>query len=473
MIKMLSTLICLSLAAALFCGTAGAEENSLFTTRDLTQEADLTGAERITLDGSSVTIDHDGVFLLSGILQDGQILVEAGDADKVQLVLDGVSIHKETGAAIEIRTADKVFITLAPGSENLLSAGSVTEDGVDGVIFSKADLTLNGTGALSVTAQAGHGIVCKDTLAITGGIYTIQAAGHGITGKDALNIADGSFTITTGGGSTAVEMEASDAFGQRGGFWGSTASQDEEEAVKAKGLKSDGAVTVLSGSFTLDCADDAVHAGGDVSISDGDWTIRSADDGIHADGDVLIGGGKIALPYCYEGIEGKNVTIDSGSISITSNDDGINATGEETGNQFGPGMDTGAVITINSGETTVVSGGDCIDSNGTIVLNGGKLNLTCNGSGNTALDSESGITNNGADVTTNDGSENGGGFGMGRGKMGGGRGQFGGEFPQDGQFPGKGSGRPEGDFQGDGKQPDGTSQATPPSSDTASTQNVG
>ena len=188
---------------------------------------------------------------------------------------------------------------------------------------------------------------------------------------------------------------------------------------------------------------------------------------------MLIGGGKIALPYCYEDIEGKNVTVDGGSISITSNDDGINATGEETGNAFGPGMDTGAVITINSGETTVVSGGDCIDSNGTIVLNGGKLNLTCNGSGNTALDSESGITNNGADVTTNDGSENGGGFGMGRGKMGGGRGQFGGEFPQDGQFPGKGLGRPEGDFQGDGKQPDGASQATPSSSDTASTQNVG
>ena len=225
--------------------------------------------------------------------------------------------------------------------------------------------------------------------------------------------------------------------------------------------KKHGTITVLSGSFDLDCADDAVHAGGDVSISDGAWTIRSADDGIHADGDVLIGGGSFELPYCYEGIEGKNVTIDGGSISITS-DDGINATGEETGNSFGPGMDTGAVITVNGGELTIVSDGDCIDSNGTIVLNDGKLNLTCNGNGNTALDSESGITNNGADVTTNDGSENGGGFGMGRGQMGGDRGQFGGQFPQDGQFPGKGQGRPEGDFRGGGSQPDDTSQAPLP-----------
>lgn len=459
--NILSVLVCLSLVAALFCGTAGAEETSLFTTRDLAQEADLTDAEQITLEGSSVTIDHGGVFLLSGILQDGQILVDARETDKVQLVLDGVSIHKETGAAIEVRTADKVFITLAPGSENMLSANGILEEGADGVIYSKADLTLNGSGTLTVTAQQGSGIVCKDTLVFTGGSYVIQAAGHGITGKDALNICDSSFSITTGGGSTAAQMKASDSFG--GGFRGSSNStQSDEDDIKAKGLKSDGTITVLSGSFDLDCADDAVHAGGDVSISDGAWTIRSADDGIHADGDVLIGGGSFELPYCYEGIEGKNVTIDGGSISITSNDDGINATGEETGNSFGPGMDTGAVITVNGGELTIVSDGDCIDSNGTIVLNDGKLNLTCNGNGNTALDSESGITNNGADVTTNDGSENGGGFGMGRGQMGGDRGQFGGQFPQDGQFPGKGQGRPEGDFRGGGSQPDDTSQAPLP-----------
>lgn len=427
--KLLSVILCLSLALAGFSGTARAEEDSLFSARDLTQEADLTDAEQIVLTDQSVTIDHAGVFLLSGTLQNGQVVVDAGDEDKVQLVLSGVSIHAETGAAIHVIAADKVFITLAPGSENLLSAGDVTEDGVDGVIYSKADLTLNGTGALTVTAQTGHGIVCKDTLAITGGNYTIQAAGHGITGKDALNIADGSFSVTTGGGSTAAEMKASDTFGQRGGFWGSTASQEDEDSVKAKGLKSDGPITVLFGSFTLDCADDAVHAAGDVTIAGGEWTIRTADDAIHSDENVTIDGGSFEIPYCYEGIEGKNVTISGGSIAITSTDDGINAAGEESTSGFqGPGMDAGVVITVNGGEITVVSGGDCLDSNGTIVLNGGKLNLTCNGGGNTALDSESGLTNNGAEVTTNDGSEQSGGRmgSMGRGQIGGDRGQKGG-----------------------------------------------
>ena len=211
-------LLCLSLVLMVFPGAVQAEVDTLFTERDLTQEADLTEAKTILLAGQSVTIDRAGVFVLSGSIENGQVLVEAGEEDKVQLVLDGVSIHAETGAAIEVETADKVFITLAQGSENMLSAGAIDEEGADGVIYSKADLTLNGLGSLTVTADTGKGIVCKDTLAITGGIYSIQSAEHGITGKDALNIADGSFTITTGGGSQAVEMKASDDFGDRGGF---------------------------------------------------------------------------------------------------------------------------------------------------------------------------------------------------------------------------------------------------------------
>ena len=435
--KCLSVVLCLALLLVAPV-IARAEEESLFSNRDLLQEPDLTEAEEITLAGQSVTIDHAGVFLLSGSIENGQIAVAAGEEDKVQLVLDGVSVHSGLGPAIEATNADKVFITLAIGSENSLSSDAFSEDGGNGVIYSKADLTLNGGGQLTVTTQQGQGIVCKDTLAITGGSYTIQASGHGISGKDALNIADGSFVITTGGGSTAVQMKASDGFGQQGRGWNSVSNQEEEDTVKAKGLKSDGPITVLAGSFTLDCADDALHAGGDVSISAGTWSIRTADDGIHSDENVTIAGGKFEIPYCYEGIEGKNVTISDGIITITSNDDGINATGEDSAAGFRvPGVDTGAMITVEGGEIAIVSGGDSLDSNGTIVLNGGKLNLTCNGNGNTALDSESGITNNGAEVTTNDGSENGGGmrgaFG-GKGQMG--RGQFDGQ--NNAQFPGGG-----------------------------------
>lgn len=469
--KLLSVALCFALLLTLVPGVVKAEEESLFSNRDLVQEPDLADAEKMTLAGQSVSIDHAGVFLLSGSIEKGQITVAAGDEDKVQLVLDGVNIHSELGPAIEVTNADKVFVTLATGSENSLSSEAFSEDGGSGVIYSKADLTLNGSGQLTITTAQGSGIVCKDTLAITGGSYTIEVAGHGISGKDALNIADGSFAITTGGGSTAVQMKASDSFGQGGRGWEAVSSQEEEDTLKAKGLKSDGPITVLAGSFTLDCADDAVHAGGDVTITAGFWTIRTADDGIHSDENVTVAGGSFEIPYCYEGIEGKNVTISDGSINITSNDDGINATGEDSSTGFRvPGMDTGAVITVDGGEITIVSDGDSLDSNGTIVLNGGKLNLTCNGNGNTALDSESGITNNGAEVTTNDGSENGGGmrggFG-GKGQMPGAPENFGngngGQFPPDGERTEKGQGR----FFGK-NPPDGTSQATPGAKDDSS-----
>ena len=138
--KCLSILFCFTLVLAFFSGAAAAEESSLFSDRDLSQEADLSGAEVITLSGQSVTIDHAGIFVLSGSIGNGQILVAAGDEDKVQLMLGGVDIHTEAGAAIQVITADKVFLTLAQGSENILSSNGILEDGTDGVIYSKADL---------------------------------------------------------------------------------------------------------------------------------------------------------------------------------------------------------------------------------------------------------------------------------------------------------------------------------------------
>ena len=64
-----------------------------------------------------------GLMFCQETISDGQIVVEAGEADKVQLVLNGVSITNSDGPAIEIRSADKVFLTLAEGSENMLSDG--------------------------------------------------------------------------------------------------------------------------------------------------------------------------------------------------------------------------------------------------------------------------------------------------------------------------------------------------------------
>lgn len=77
----------------------------------------------VVIDGGTVTITSEGIYLLSGALTDGQIIVNAGDTDKVQLVLAGAEITSATSAAIYALEADKVFVTFAEGTENTLTNG--------------------------------------------------------------------------------------------------------------------------------------------------------------------------------------------------------------------------------------------------------------------------------------------------------------------------------------------------------------
>lgn len=473
---------------------SAAGTGSLFSDRDLQGTYDessaiaiqLNGdsaacdADGVTIEGSRIIIRQEGVYLLSGTLTDGQVVVDAGENDKVQLVLDGADITSSTSAAIYALEADKVFVTLAAGTENTLTNGgeyvALDDNNIDAVIFAKTDLTLNGTGSLTVNAQAGHGVVSKDDLVITGGNYTITAASHGLSGKDSVAIADGSFTITagkdgihaenaddlsqgslsivdgsftitaqgdaisaqgalqidggtfalyTGAGSASVDMTTTQT-GQPGtrGQTEATSTATEEETASQKGIKGESGFTITGGTFTIDSADDCLHAGGTMTLAAGTFTLNSGDDAIHCDDALTIQSGTFTIPYCYEGIEGASITIEDGTFDITSNDDGLNAAGgaDSSGlGGFGKGpQDTFAsgsdsFITINGGSLTVVSSGDCVDSNGALTINGGTLELTCNGNGDTALDCDGTYTNNGGNVSTNDGSESN------PGQMGGGR----------------------------------------------------
>ena len=147
------------------------DTSSVFSDRDLDASYDEATATRIelsdagststgtgvTISGSTITITEEGVYIVSGTLTDGQIVVDAADDAKVQIVLDGADITSSDSAAIYVMAADKVFLTLADGSSNAVATSgtfAATDEGnaVDGAIFSKTDLTIQGTGALSVSS---------------------------------------------------------------------------------------------------------------------------------------------------------------------------------------------------------------------------------------------------------------------------------------------------------------------------------
>ena len=95
-----------------------------------------------------------------------------------------------------------MFVTLADGTENILSNGgafeAIDENNIDGAVYSRQDLTFNGSGTLTVTSPAGHGIVCKDDLVFTGGTYIVSSASHGMDTNDSVRIAEASITIDAG-----------------------------------------------------------------------------------------------------------------------------------------------------------------------------------------------------------------------------------------------------------------------------------
>ena len=363
----------------------------MFSSRDYAADYDVSKCQTITLNGSTVHIQNEGSYILSGTLENGQIIVNVDKNQKVQLILDGVHINSNSSAAIFVQQADKVFITTAKGTENTLRSGSFedTEYNIDAVVFSKEDLTLNGEGSLIIESPAGHGVVSKDDLAVTEGNYVVTSAGHGFAGKDSVRIAGGTFAVTAGkdgihaennddttlgfgyfsGGSFRISAEgdgisASNSLliaggdyritagggsengtkansgnyggfpsggrpggGRPGGRDNTGSTQTDENSTSMKGVKAGGDLTIQNGTFQINAADDGVHSNTNLTVSGGSFHIATGDDGFHAEETLTVTSGEITITESYEGLEGHHILVSDGEIDLIARDDGLNAAG--------------------------------------------------------------------------------------------------------------------------------------------------
>ncbi|TCO70391.1 carbohydrate-binding domain-containing protein [Marinisporobacter balticus] len=394
----------------------------------------IQSSGRVKINDTTVTITDEGTYLLKGSLTNGQIIVDAEKTDKIQLVLDSVSIGNTYSAPIYVKQADKVFITLASGTMNTLCTNGeftkIDDNHIDAVIYSKDDLTLNGKGELSISTEYGNGITSKNDLVITSGKYEIKISEHGLEGNDSVRIANGSFEITSGqdgihsensddpslgfiyiadgsfnitsetdgiDGAISIQVDAGDFNIITGGGSGNASTESKGEfppdlgkqdkqsetndTPSEKAIKANGNIIVNNGTFNVNSSDDSIHANSDIIINGATFELSSGNDGIHADSNVTINSGNINILKSYEGVEGQSIDIVGGKITLVASDDGFNAAG---GNEDTFATDENAYIKISGGIIKINARGDGVDSNGHLYVTGGETYVsgpTNNGNG--------------------------------------------------------------------------------------------
>ncbi len=375
--------------------------------------------DSVEVDGSTVTVTAPGTYRLSGSLTDGQVVVDSASDGVVRLVLDSVDLASSTSAPLVVTEADEVVVVLPEGSSSTLTDAvtyvypDAETDEPNAALFSTADLTIGGDGALTVTGRSNDAIAAKDGLVILGGAITVDALDDGIRGKDYLVVAGGTLAVTAGGDGLKADNADDDALGY---------------------------VRLTGGALDVTAGVDGIDAATDVTVTGGELTVAADDDGIHADVELAISAGSVAVTRSYEGLEAAQMAISGGDISVVASDDGVNVAGGTTDEATDPTADAAADpdapaagempegaptdmptggtrparpegapdgampergtgggpggggdsavgdyhLTISGGTLLIDAGGDGLDSNGTVDMTGGSVVVqgpTNNGNG--------------------------------------------------------------------------------------------
>ena len=333
-------------------------QSSYFTEKDYDTSYDESTASKIELSGSSAKVSGDGVtvsgstvtiskagtYVISGQSDGVQIKIVADKSDDVKLVLKGVTMTN-TDAAISATSAGHVYLTLAEGTTNSLSdSSSNSDEKANAALFSKVDLTINGSGTLNVDGKKSNAIKANDTLHITGGTFNVTSVGDAFNVNDELNVTGATMTIDA-----------------------------KEDGVK---VDNDDDMTV-----------------GNMYLANNTITVTAGEDSIHASGNLVIDSGTYTVKNATEGIEGKAITINGGDINVYSTDDGVNAANKNAQQSDIYFTMTGGNLTVEVGQGDT----DPIDSNGNIMVTGGTIKLI----GQSGFDFDGTATYTGGDIYIN------------------------------------------------------------------------
>ena len=365
-----------SFGAVLEASAYDSQYDNSFTFTDTGITAEDESGSGYKIDGTDLTINEAGVYVVSGDCVEGTIKIKKG-TEGVTLVLSDLKLSSSSTSPISVNKTSQVTFVIE--GENVITDNEdpANEDSEDADIAdafegaaikvkSGASAVFTGTGTLTADGSA-----CKN--GIKGGSEADITVGTSESDSFTLNVSaannalasDGTLTINGG----TINVESADD--------GIKASPDDDDEVSL------GLLVINGGAVNVTAADDAIH-GENVYINGGVLTISAGDDAIKAEYELNIGtedgGPEINITESYEGLEGATVNLWGGNGTIITSDDGINAANSDL-------TDYAYELNIYGGSWYINAGGDGLDSNGDINVSGGYTEVYGSTNGdNAALD---------------------------------------------------------------------------------------
>lgn len=393
---------------------------------EITGEFSITSTDgsTITQNDSIYTITQAGEYTVTGLLSEGQIVVNADDNAEITIVLNGTSITCSNGSPIYIKNADNVKIKSEENTYNcIVDARAESDDNPDNsssengnaAIYAACDLKLVGKGALSVTGNYNNGIQSKDDISIKNVTIKVNAINNAIKGNDEVAIESGEIIaisrkgdgIKTSNSSLSTKGKQKGNVIISGGNIDIYAACDGIDAAYGVDVSGDGNLNIYTDTYSDYSEAVAADNSGSSASSVGtppdmnntqnngnmgnppDMNNSSSNPGSNPDMKGNFSGGNRAangMPgnnssgnsskksYSTKGIKAESeINISGTAINISSTDDGIHSNSDS--GVLETGEDGKGIISISGGTITISTGDDGIHADKELNITDGYINV--------------------------------------------------------------------------------------------------